>query len=433
MSKMFEEGPDRLTKIIQAAQNRTFKTEPYPHWDKILYLTPPEGLSHKEWWLGVKIQRNPGRKKIPLRDAQRRYFSYVLADPIPERLHEIDMYIGGGIQMPSQITNPETKDQYYVESLIEEAITSSQLEHATTTRRVAREMIRTGRKPSDRSEQMIFNNYRTMQAISEVKNEPLSKDLIFRLHRLITEDTLDDPSAAGRFRRPDEEIYVGDDTGERFYTPPPAEELESRIKILCKFANKEIPKEFVHPAIRAVLLHFWLAFDHPFVDGNGRTARALFYWAMLRYGFWLSEYISISHIILKGPSKYSRAFLYTETDDNDLTYFLVYHLDIIRRAIEALHEYIRKQASKVAQVEKRLRNVAILNYRQRALISHALKHPSATYTFRTHQTSHNIVYQTARLDLLELEKFGLLTSHKIKKRWYFQPAKELETKLTNLR
>ena len=65
----------------------------------------------------------------------------------------------------------------------------------------------------------------------------------------------------------------------------------------------EIAGGFIHPMIRSIILHFWLAYDHPFVDGNGRTARALFYWSMLRHGYWLFEFISISQIILKGPDQ----------------------------------------------------------------------------------------------------------------------------------
>ena len=430
MRTIFESTPERLMKIFNLAERGRASSDAYLHWDKLSYMSPPNSMSHEEWWFTIKMQRNLGRKKIPLKDPSGKQFTFILTDPIPERLHEIDLHIGGGIQMPSQITNPETKEQYYVESLIQEAITSSQLEHATTTRKVAQEMIRAGRKPSDRSEQMIYNNYRTMQAISELKNEPLSKALIFQIHRLITEDTLDDSTAAGRFRRADEKVVVADDTGDIFHVPPSADELESRMEAICKFGNRETPKEFIHPAVRAILLHFWLAYDHPFVDGNGRTARALFYWAMLHYGFWVCEYISISTVILEGPAKYSRAFLYTETDDNDLTYFLSYHLEIIRRSIVALKEYIKKQVQKVALVEKLLKTTGILNHRQRSLISHALKHPSTQYTIGAHRVSHNIAYQTARTDLLELEKLQLLSSKKVKKQWYFQPTEGLEQRLS---
>ena len=57
-----------------------------------------------------------------------------------------------------------------------------------------------------------------------------------------------------------------------------------------------------------------LAFIHPFVDGNGRTARSLVYWYMMKKGYWLTEYLSISRIIYRNKAQYEKAFLYTEAD-----------------------------------------------------------------------------------------------------------------------
>lgn len=291
---------DRLPTILQKTTGPSVKGE-YLHWDKLRYHTPPEGLSLEEWWLGLKIRRSP-LSNIPLKGTSDRRFGYTLAQPMLERLHEIDMGAGGIIQMPEQITNPNTKDRYYINSLIEEAITSSQIEGAATTRPVAKEMIRSGRKPSDRSEQMILNNFLTMRRLGELKDNPLTKELVFEIHRLITENTLDDPSAAGRFRREDENVVVNDMYGEVYHEPPPAGQLGGRMKAMCDFGNAKTPSGFVHPVLRSIILHFWLAYDHPFIDGNGRTARALFYWSMLHHGYWLCEFISISPIILKAPA-----------------------------------------------------------------------------------------------------------------------------------
>ena len=117
---------------------------------------------------------------------------------------------------------------------------------------------------------------------------------------------------------------------------------------MCSFANDRSSPGFMHPAIQSIILHFWLAYDHPFVDGNGRTARALFYWSMLHYGYWLFEYVSISQTIVRGSVQYGEAFLHTETDDNDLTYFIVYHLDVINRSIAELHRFIENRGRSFA-------------------------------------------------------------------------------------
>jgi Fic family protein len=180
------------------------------------------------------------------------------------------------------------------------------------------------------------------------------------------------------------------------------------LAALCDFANGVTPDGFVHPAVRAILLHFWLAYDHPFVDGNGRTARALFYWAMLHSGYWLFEFVSISAILRKAPAQYSRSFLYTETDDNDLTYFLLAQTEVIRKAMRELQNYIARKTSEVREVEQHLRALELFNHRQVALIRHAMQHPGHRYTFISHQKSHAVAYQTARTDLLDLATRGIL-------------------------
>jgi Fic family protein len=401
----------------------------YLHWDRLRYLTPPDSLDHEAWWYALRIRRLASSRSVPLRDKLGSSFNYNLADPLPGCLHHVDSLARGAIQQPEPVTNPETRDSYLVRSLIEESITSSQLEGASTTREIAKEMIRDGRQPRDRGERMIFNNYQTMMSILELKNQEMTRDLLFGIHRLVTDGTLENPSAAGRFRVPSEDIVVGDDRGEVFHTPPPAEELERRLDEMCKFANGVTPEGFIHPMVRSIILHFWLAYDHPFVDGNGRTARALFYWSMLRQGYWLFEYISISNIILKAPVRYGRAFLHTETDENDLTYFLIYHAEVIRKAIDELYAHIDRRTRQLTEAQKQLRGLTTLNSRQRELIGHALRHPGHRYTIESHRNSHKVVYETARSDLMDLESRGLLQKRKSGKTWIFTPSQDLEAKL----
>jgi Fic family protein len=428
-NRLLTEDPARLCKIMNSVSEPLVDGK-YLHWDQLRHRQPPTGFSCEEWWARLKFARIQNKKHLPLEDTKGQSFYHLVVDPIPARLHEIDLSAGGHIQVSKQITNPDTRDQYYVSSLIEEAIASSQLEGATTTRQIAKEMIRTKRKPQDRSERMILNNYLTMRKIEDIKDKPLSKNLIFEIHSVITEDTLDDPSAAGRFRTSEEKIVVGPGmTDEVFHEPPPADLLDERIDALCNFANEAGKGEFVHPVIRAIILHFWLAYEHPFVDGNGRTARALFYWLMARKNYWLFEFVSISATINKAHAKYARAFLYTETDDNDLTYFILYHLDVILKAIGELHKYIDRKTQRLRELEKELKGLSELNHRQRSLIGHALRHPHQQYTFYSHAQSHSVTHQTARTDLLDLKKRGYLKARKVGRQWFFEAVTGLENEL----
>lgn len=424
----FASRPDWLLRAIDGGLGHA-QHERYLHWDKLRRLSPPKGFTNREWWLALKINRGLSLKPLPLKDKRGKQFCYCLPDPAPQRLHEIDQNAGGSLACAEVITNPHTRDRYVLSSLIEEAIRSSQLEGAATTRQIAKEMIRTGRPPRDKSEQMILNNFRAMDRIRGLRDQELTPELVFELHGLLARSTLDDPAAAGRFRTAEDRVCVVDSYDEVFHTPPPAEELPARLRSMCDFANGKAAEAFLHPVIRAIVLHFWLAYDHPFVDGNGRCARALFYWCMLRHNYWLAEYLSISQVIRKGPMKYYRAFLYTETDDNDLTYFILYHLEIMQKAVDELNAYLQRKVSEVQEVEGLLRISGGLNHRQRALLSHALRHPGARYSVESHRNSHGVVYETARSDLLALVEQGLLVCGKIGRTWEFQPSDKLAERL----
>ena len=296
-------------------------------------------------------------------------------------------------------------------------------------------MLYSRRKPRDRSEQMIMNNYQAMSFVRENRQESLSENFILELHRIVTKNTMDDPSTSGRWRRADEDIHVIDNRSETvLYTPPNADQIPSRIKKLIEFANSDHGESFIHPIIQAVILHFMLSYEHPFVDGNGRTARALFYWFMGRKGYWLIEFLSISKVIKESPAKYARAFLFVETDEGDLSYFLHQQFDVIIESISSLHEYLSKESKELKQTETLLRGPIqkSLNHRQTALISHALKHPNNLYEIQSHRSSHAIAYQTARTDLLGLEDLGLLKKFKKGKAFVFQSPADIAERITNL-
>ena len=420
---------EQLTRLLQVSPLVNGK---YLHWDKVRHRQPPEGLSHDEWWLGIKLARNQLLKPLPLRDRNDANFFYGTPDPLLRMLHEIDQQASGTIQIAKEVTNQQTRDRYIISSLIEEAINSSQLEGASTTADVAKQMLRTGRRPVNRSEQMIVNNYAAMHLIRDFVDQPLTPQTIFNIHRVLTENTMDGPEQAGTLRTTEDDIQVVDETGTVLHVPPPADELPRRIRVMCDFANNRSTETFLHPVVRAIALHFWVGYDHPFVDGNGRTARALFYRSMLSQGYWLAEYLSVSRILKAAPSQYACSFLYTETDDNDLTYFLEYHLSVIRRAIDELRAFLDRKTREVRVVKEIVREAGDLNHRQLAVLGHALRHPGARYTIESHKNSHNVVYQTARTDLLRLAEMRLLTQWKSGRSYQFAAPRDLATRLESV-
>ncbi|MGY0620239.1 Fic family protein [Lysobacter sp. A378] len=351
------------------------------------------------------------------------------------KLHFLDREAAGAIQSAGMIDDESARKQYLMRSLIEEAMTSSQLEGASTTRRIAKEMLSTGRTPRDRSEQMIFNNYAMMQSLRRLRDRPLSVDGILEMHRLLMRDALDDPEQAGRLRTAADNVVVQDrgDPTITLHVPPPAVELPQRLQALCDFANDGDRGEFLHPIVRAIAIHFQVGYDHPFCDGNGRTARALFYWSMLRSGYWLSEYVSISSVLKRAPQQYVRAYLHTESDGTDMTYFVAHQLDVVIAAVDGLRAYLARKGRERMQAEALLRPGsplgAELNHRQRALLLHAIRHPDSRYEIAGHQAAHRVTYPTARADLIGLAELGLMLKDKSGKAFLFYPAPDLAQRL----
>ncbi|MDR1190578.1 MAG: Fic family protein [Verrucomicrobiales bacterium] len=425
--------PKKFIQILNLVKAPIYRDE-YLHWDDLRFKPLPENLSAEELWIGLKIQRHIRRQDIALTDANSMPFSFLLCDDLYKELREIDVNVGGQAFVAGlDVNNHETRNRYLISTLIQESITSSQLEGAVTTRLVAKEMFKTGRPPRNDGERMILNNYQTMEFIREIQGRQLTMDLLLEIHRRVTVGTLENNTAAGRLRREDEPVKVADNEGNIYHEPPSAAELPRRVQAMLDFANTpERESGYVHPVVRAMILHFWLAYDHPFTDGNGRTARALFYWAMLHQGYWIFEFISISSSILKAPVQYARAFLETESDENDLNYFLFYHLKIIKAALIELREYVRRKQDEIQRVAVLMRGSAALNYRQQALVEHAMRHPDFRYTITSHKNSHNVTVQTARNDLFGLVDKKILRVKKIGKVYYFNADGEIEEKLRRL-
>ena len=430
LDSIFKKNPNLSSKLTELLGASADVDGRYEHWDHLRHLTPPEGHTSETWWATLKLARAVRSQPLPLSDKAGRPMVAVLTDSFQRRLHFFDRSASGSFAEFVEDTDHRTREGFLTRSLIEEAMTSSQLEGASTTADVAKAMLRSNRSPRDKSERMIVNNYRATRDLDRWAEQPLTPERIFEIHRVITDGTLDDPDTAGRLRKDDEAVHVVDDVSQRvLHDPPPASELRARLERLCAFANDDRPEPFLHPVVRAIAIHFQIGYDHPFVDGNGRTARILFYWSMLRSGYWLSRYLSISSVIRRKPADYKRAYLYTESDGNDLGYFIEHQLDVMERAFDGLMRYIKRKRAERRDGAGLLRADskfgASLNHRQRRLLEHALKHGDHAYTISAHQQRHSVTYQTARTDLLDLSERGLLNLRKEGRAFTFSAPPDL--------
>ena len=382
----------------------------YLYWDKVKYLAT--GRTDKNLlWQAVKIQRQINAQTIKF---GKYVFHFTITKNMLALLHDFDMNLGGNLGTKSIIPTTD-KNYYLISSIMEEAIASSQMEGASTTRRIAKDMLRKQLKPINKSQQMIVNNYETINKISRQKQSEFTIENLLEIHHSIVNKTLDNHEDEGVFRKTDD-IYVVDGvTGFVAHTPPSYSEIDKMIEDLCVFANNDSDDNFIHPIIKGIIIHFVLAFIHPFVDGNGRTARSLFYWYMIKKGYWLTEYLSISRIIYTNKTAYEKAFLYTENDGNDISYFIQYHLDVMKKAFEDLRKYLQRKIDEQQNI-LRFSGVSDVNERQRYVLRTISESKRTLFTPKELATQFDVSTKTARTDLQSLVEKGFLIQTHLNKR-----------------
>ena len=347
-------------------------------------------------WARMKLPRMDG----PVLVFGRTHYRYFVSDRILKGLHEFDLRASVGV-LPDNLDS-HRKVYYAVSSLMEESIASSQMEGAVTTTKKAKEMLRRNARPRDRSERMIVNNYKAMQFIKDNLERPLTPELIKDIHRIVTDGTLDE-RFTGRFRDNDDVVVQDPLTGEVFHQPVPVKDIEESIEGLCEFMNDE--SEFMHPVLKGIVFHYVLAYVHPFEDGNGRVARSLFYWYELKSGYWIMEYLALSRIIKDHKGKYEEAFVFGETDDNDMTYFVLYNLKALTDSMDLFEGYLRRKMEDERSKRDRL-SVLGLNDRQIGIVMSLMD--GETATVRSVQNQYGVALNTSRSDIKGLKDMGLI-------------------------
>lgn len=433
------EREDRL-KVLQAMESPisgqeigTFiqeANEPdYRYWDSVKHKKPlPVGFSKEQAWYAVKLSRRFERRNSEIRSEDGHMFGWTKLGIFERYCHEFDLHTGGELITSVGDLKADEKKRLVSKGLMDEAIASAQLEGADTTRVYAQKMLREKIRPRNESDQMILNTHKAMLAVEEnYRNHGLSIDLLMEMHSLLTEKTLDSEGETPRLRKKDETMYVLDKAaGIIFHKAPNIGFVNNELHRMVRFANNE-DGEFLHPVIKASMLHFWMGYLHPFTDGNGRLARLLYYWYLLKQGYWAFPYLSIAAKIKQGGKRgYTMSYVYSEQDELDVTYFINY---VLRKSIEAHQDFqkyvanMRKSNSEIALAARMKHG---LNDRQIQLIKYLSVNADNSTTFASYISVSGISRATAISDLNNLLKKGFTKKKKVGRTVYFYGTGHIE-------
>ena len=401
-------SPDK-ERILQIADSAAG----YLHWTDFRHKRPfPEGITREEGWAIVRLHRSSVAKRLPFQSKAGQSITVALTDGLHAAVRRVSAHrnlIRAGIPENPHSELPEEMRTFGLKALIDEAYCSAVIEGAVSTRKDARRMIREEATPRDHSERMILNNYRAGKKMAEQWiHEPMSPALLCEIQKTLTEETLEDPADWGQFRSGPVHV-VDEQTQEVVHTGPDPDELPARIEQLCEFANYENSDDPVPVLVRACLLHYQLAYDHPFGDGNGRTARWLFLWRLLRCPeYWWVAMLSISRMTSQGRQDYYDSFRFAQSDGDDATYLVRHQLAAMEREMDRFARFLTRRRDLRIHLREFIPRHEDLNSRQTALLEHAMNAKEPVYTQPVHRAFHDVTQPTAREDLERLVTWGLL-------------------------
>lgn len=181
------------------------------------------------------------------------------------------------------------------------------------------------------------------------ESNAIAEEVLLEIHRLTVKDVLPDPSA-GSYRKV--RVVVGNPkTGKIAYTPPVPEEVPFLTKSLLEWMNSEEAFDLL-PAVQAGIAHYELARIHPFVDGNGRTARALATFILTKRGFDTKKFFALEEYYNENRPAYYSALANTDVKGGDLTEWLEYFLFGIAVEISRVEKTVIKLSSDRSMKEK---------------------------------------------------------------------------------
>lgn len=409
----------------------------YYHWDDFQYRVE-KGLESVHAWSVQKLARNAHMQHLKYFDKNGDDAKINIIPSMHKACSLIDQQTSKAA-FEAMISNLEGVKYLIKELKEEESISSSQLEGAATTTVVAKAMLSAQRTPRTEDERMILGNYRLMGSVWDKRNEDLSLALIKEFHSIGTKDINNEKYNPGVFRDNDN-VVICDYDGNVVHYPPSHESLSERLQSICDWANTRhedaVTSEYMHPLIKACILHFMIGYEHPFNDGNGRTARALFYWYLFKCGYTAFKYISISRLLKEASTSYGKSYLYTESDNFDLTYFVDYQCQVICRATTNFTDHIKKIASQRAEIDRLLWTSGLmkkLNDRQRTILLVAIDNVGKKFTVKEVSENLNISDNTARSDLKALVEANLFETIENGKQTLYVSPKTISGYLDKLR
>ncbi|GAB3015792.1 Fic family protein [Niabella terrae] len=399
--------PRNQDEWIQFARNLNNN---YVHWDKFKDMQLPVTGRHADLWESITAERNQGyTRQLRLGSLE---LDWWISNHMEALLHRLDMELAGIGWAP--LLEPKRTHRYKINALLDESIASAQLAGASVTRKAAREMLLKKRIPEGKAEQICLNLFRGLEQAYSDFQAPMDEARFLDIHRELTRDTIK-LKGIGHYRTNNkiDETAI-EDAGH--YRIIEAIGLPGLMQGVFKLYNEDKQPYFIHPLIKAGLLHYLVTYIRPFRDGNGRMARLLSQTYLLKHGYWVAAFFAPSQTIFKLKGPYQKSIAQSQSDSNNIGYFLHFYLQSLHMTTRSLSDAVKKVSGQGGSAKPQ--KISGFNERQTAVLQWIREDSQKVVTIRELRSVYGVSKETARTDLNQLTDQQLLQHYHINKKTY---------------
>ncbi|MFT4093324.1 MAG: Fic family protein [Niabella sp.] len=396
---------DSITKLIIDLNNN------YVHWDKFRDMQLPDPDYRIAIWTKATAEREQGfTRTLTIGGLSVKWW---LSNNMEFILHQLDIGLAGGRGMES-LLEAKHIHRHKTTALLEESISSAQLSGALVSKKAAKEMLLKKRSPQNVNEQICINIYRTLQLGFSKKDQVLDEPFFLQLHQVLTKDTIK-LKGIGNYRTNNKTDMSCVDASAG-YKPSDTKQIRECMSAIFEFYNNDAAPFFIHPLIKACIIHYLIVCIRPFKDANGRMARLLAQMYLLKKGYWIAGFIAVSNVISKFKLNYHKSIVQSQTDENNIGYFIHFYIQAVQMAYRSLRDFVGRISKE--KKENSLYKIPGYNERQTAVLQWIKEDAAKMVTIRELRSVYGVSKETARTDLNGLVEKGWIRYFNINKKAY---------------
>ncbi|MHB1020508.1 MAG: Fic family protein [Coriobacteriia bacterium] len=406
LSAMFAENQPvlELLKRVMAA---------HLTWDEFIQMRLPDEMSPAATWDLVRALKRTVGIEIPVPDIDGNEYWYLRTHEIADSIAQVQCLCRYDASLYRRLTATKNTP-VLVWSRIEETMAAAHLDGLEVSADEYNEMLRTHRPPRTDNERLVANTLSALDHLDDLVGEPFSRELLLHLRDLVMKDV--DPN--GLVSTDCRLGLVSFDYADATVV----EHAEQQLDYICNYANHLTGEIHDHAVFRALLLPDLFRFYRPLPNANSQVGRLAFRLYTQKAGIPVLGLLPISQVKLDwedsrlgtslvsfGSEAYTRERAIQGTD---LTDYATLSLQLALVALLDLNWKLHELEREDDELRSLLQSDPEINHRQRSILGRALKTPDSEFRIAYHKTTHNVVYATARADLLELVDKGFLVMNK---------------------